>query len=306
MKRRGPVGCTISRGGLLTAPWATEPDVVEALLALRRRHPRWGARKSWRSPPSRPVLRHGRAGRRSALCSRRAGWSRLGPAGIATRRAVAPAPITAVNQAWTTDFKGHFRTGDHAYCYPLTLRDGFSRFVLRCEALAGPTYEATRPQFERAFADYGLPDRIRSDNGGPFASTGLRRLSRLSVWWLRLGIQLERIAPGHPEQNGSHEQFHSVLKAETARPPAANARAQQRRFTRFCAEYRRRAPARSAQRPDAGELLSTLAAIAADTGAAGRISGPLGDSDAFPDWPSLVGGPAVVSLRRLGRRGGGL
>jgi hypothetical protein len=147
------------------------------------------------------------------------------------------APITAANQTWTTDFKGHFRTGDGAYCYPLTLRDGFSRFVLRCEAVAGPTYEATRPQFERAFADYGLPDRIRSDNGGPFASTGLRRLSRLSVWWIRLGIRLERIALGHPEQNGSHEQFHSVLKANTARPPAANARAQQRRFTRFCAEY---------------------------------------------------------------------
>jgi putative transposase len=147
------------------------------------------------------------------------------------------ARLTAVNQAWTTDFKGQFRTGDRVYCYPLTLRDGFSRFVLRCDALAGPTYEATRPQFERAFADYGLPDAIRSDNGGPFASTGLRGLSRLSVWWLRLGIRLERIAPGHPEQNGSHEQFHSVLKAETARPPAANARAQQRRFARFCAEY---------------------------------------------------------------------
>src|SRR4029077_3280938 len=89
------------------------------------------------------------------------------------------APITAVNQTWTTDFKGHFRTGDGVYCYPVTLRDGFSRFVLRCEALAGPTYEATRPQFERAFADSGLPARIRSDNGGPVARTGLRPRARV-------------------------------------------------------------------------------------------------------------------------------
>src|SRR5207247_6028309 len=95
----------------------------------------------------------------------------------------------------------------------------------------------TRPRFERAFAEYGLPERIRSDNGPPFASVGLGRLSRLAVWWVRLGIVPERIDPGHPEQNGSHEQFHRVLKAETARPPASSGAAQQRRFTRFCAEY---------------------------------------------------------------------
>ena len=121
-------------------------------------------------------------------------------------------PMTRPNQVWTTDFKGEFRTGDRAYCYPLTLRDGFSRFVLRCDALLRRTTGATRRRFERAFADYGLPERIRSDNGGPFASPGLAGLSQLSVWWIRLGIIPERIAPGHPEQNGSHEQFHSVLK----------------------------------------------------------------------------------------------
>jgi putative transposase len=156
------------------------------------------------------------------------------------RLAAAPsavAPITQANETWTTDFKGEFRTGDGAYCYPLTLRDGFSRFVLRCDALRGRTYEATRRCFERAFAEYGLPSRMRSDNGGPFASTGLGRLSRLSVWWIRFGILPERIAVGRPDQNGSHEQFHSVLKAETTRPPAGNARAQQRRFARFCREY---------------------------------------------------------------------
>ena len=220
------------------SPGATAPDLVKALVALRLRHPRWGARKLLAVAARQD--RHAAWPSRSTVCDLLKARGLVAPRPRWNRHAHVPsplAPLTAVNQAWTTDFKGHFRTGDRAYCYPLTLRDGFSRFVLRCEALAGPTYEATRPEFERAFAEYGLPDGIRSDNGGPFASTGLRRLSRLSVWWLRLGIRLERIAPGHPEQNGSHEQFHSVLKAETARPPAANARAQQRRFSRFCAEY---------------------------------------------------------------------
>jgi putative transposase len=220
------------------SPGATEPDLVKALVALRMRHPRWGARKLLAVAARQD--RHAAWPSRSTVCDLLKARGLVVPRPRWNRHAHVPsplAPLTAVNQAWTTDFKGHFRTGDRAYCYPLTLRDGFSRFVLRCEALARPTYEATRPEFERAFAEYGLPDGIRSDNGGPFASTGLRRLSRLSVWWLRLGIRLERIAPGHPEQNGSHEQFHSVLKAETARPPAANARAQQRRFTRFCGEY---------------------------------------------------------------------
>jgi len=108
--------------------------------------------------------------------------------------------------------------------------------------LTGPTYEATRRGFERAFAEYGLPERIRSDNGPPFASTGIGRLSRLAVWWIRLGIAPERIALGRPEQNGSHEQFHAVLKAATTRPPAATARAQQRRFNAFCAEYNQERP----------------------------------------------------------------
>ena len=220
------------------SPWVTDPALVEALVALRTRHPRWGARKLLAV-----AARHDRRATwpsRSTVAALLKARGLVAPGRRRNRHAhvaSALAPLTAANQTWTTDFKGHFRTGDGTYCYPLTLRDGFSRFVLRCEALAGPTYEATRPQFERAFTDYGLPDRIRSDNGGPFASTGLHRLSRLSVWWIRLGIRLERIALGHPEQNGSHEQFHSVLKAATARPPAATARAQQQRFTRFCAEY---------------------------------------------------------------------
>ncbi len=220
------------------SPWATDAGLVDVLVALRQRHPRWGAKKL--------LAVAARHNRHAAWPSRSTVCDLLKARGLVTPRrrrdrpvhVLSPlAPIARINEVWTTDFKGEFRTGDGRYCYPLTVRDGFSRFVLRCDALVSPTYEATRQRFERAFADYGLPDRIRSDNGPPFASTGLAGLSRLSVWWIRLGIRPERIALGHPEQNGSHEQFHSVLKADTTRPPAAHARAQQRRFARFCVEY---------------------------------------------------------------------
>src|SRR5262245_60565804 len=221
------------------SPHATDPALIAALRAQRRRHPRWGATKllaiaARREPdaawPS-----------RSTVCTHLKANGLVAP----RRRRVCPphapppplAPITAANDVWTTDFKGEFRTGDGVYCYPLTLRDGFSRYVLRCDGLLSRTLAATQQRFARAFAEYGLPARIRSDNGLPFASPGLGGLSTLSVWWIRLGIVPERIAPGHPEQNGSHEQFHRVLKAETARPPAPNCSAQQQRFRRFVREY---------------------------------------------------------------------
>jgi len=226
------------------SPHATEPDVVEVLVALRRRHPRWGARKLLAVA----ARRHPRTDwpSRSTVCTYLTQRGLVAPRHRRARSPHAPAsplaPITAVNQVWTTDFKGEFRTGDGVYCYPLTLRDGFSRFVLRCDAFVGRTTGATRRGFERAFLDYGLPERIRSDNGGPFASPGLGGLSQLSVWWIRLGIVPERIAPGHPEQNGSHEQFHSVLKAETTRPPAPHCAAQQQRFRHFVREYNEERP----------------------------------------------------------------
>ena len=226
------------------SPQATAAELVDALLALRRRHPRWGAKKLLAIA----ARRDPRAAwpSRSTVCT----WLKQRGLVMPHRRRVrsphAPSsplpPITAVNQVWTTDFKGEFRTRDGVYCYPLTLRDGFSRFVLRCDGLRGRTVDETQRRFARAFAEYGLPDRIRSDNGGPFASPGLGGLSALSVWWLRLGIRPERIAPGHPEQNGSHEQFHRVLKAETARPPAPNCTAQQQRFRRFIREYNEERP----------------------------------------------------------------
>jgi transposase InsO family protein len=221
-----------------TQPTATDHALVDALLAVRRRHPRWGAKKLL------AMVRRQDPGaawpRRSTVCDllRREGL--IVPRPRRPRRphgSHALTPITGPNDTWTTDFKGEFRTGDRRYCYPLTLRDGFSRYVLRCDALLSRSYALTRRSFERSFAEFGLPLRIRSDNGGPFAGPGLGRLSRLNVWWLRLGIVPERIALGRPEQNGSHEQFHRVLKAETTRPPAATAGRQQHRFRAFCREY---------------------------------------------------------------------
>jgi putative transposase len=225
------------------SPQATDAELLATLIRLRERHPRWGAKKllavaarreptaAWPCPST--VSAHLNA--RGLVTARR---RRRPPVSVPSMRG----PILAANDVWTTDFKGEFLTRDGRYCYPFTLRDGFSRFVLRCDALRAHTLAVTRPCFERAFAEYGLPTRLRSDNGPPFGGPGLGRLSTLAVWWIRLGIVPERIAPGHPEQNGSHEQFHAVLKADTARPPAATAPAQQRRFTRFCAEYNHERP----------------------------------------------------------------
>ena len=236
-----------------TSPVATDAAVSAALIALRRRYPRRGPKKllamgatqhpTW-AWPSRSTVSD--LLKRAGLVQAR---RRSPPSG---RLPITLAAIAGPNATWTTDFKGQFRMGDGQYCYPLTLRDGWSRFVLRCDGLLAPTLVETQRRFARAFAAYGLPDRIRSDNGIPFAGIGLAGLSRLAIWWIRLGIVPERIAPGRPDQNGSHEQFHAVLKADTARPPAPNRRAQQRRFDRFRREYNEQRPHEALQqRPPA-------------------------------------------------------
>lgn len=137
------------------------------------------------------------------------------------------------NAVWTVDFKGEFKTGDGKLCYPLTVQDAHSRFLLDVRALESTSIERTKPCLQRLFSRCGVPDRIRSDNGQPFASTALGRLSTLSIGWLQLGIRHETIEPGKPQQNGRHERMHRTLKAETARPPSDNLRAQQARFDRF-------------------------------------------------------------------------
>jgi hypothetical protein len=152
------------------------------------------------------------------------------------------APAHQPNDVWSADFKGQFYTKDGACCYPLTVMDHVSRYLLACQIVKGTRASESLRVFKKLFARYGLPGRIRTDNGAPFASIGVGGLSRLSAWWIRLGILPERIEPGKPQQNGRHERMHRTLKQETLFPPAANVRAQQKRFNRFRETYNKVRP----------------------------------------------------------------
>jgi putative transposase len=207
--------------------------IRQAVLALRRAHPRWGPKKLRAILMERQPARDWPAAstigdllRREGLSEPRRRLRRVMP--LTQPLAVAQAP----NDVWTADFKGWFRTADGTRCDPLTVIDACSRFVLCCHIVA-PTALGVRPWFERTFREYGLPRAMRTDNGPPFATTAAAGLSPLAVWWLKLGIQLDRIDAGHPEQNGRHERFHLTLQEETTTPPAATAREQQRRFDRM-------------------------------------------------------------------------
>ncbi len=151
----------------------------------------------------------------------------------------------APNRVWCADFKGYFRTGDAQRCDPLTISDGYSRYLLCCENLTRTTYERVAPQFTKVFREYGLPDIIRTDNGVPFASTTGLGLSRLAVLWIHYGITPERIRPGKPQENGRHERMHRTLKDATLCPPASSAEQQQRRFDAFRQHYNHERPHQS-------------------------------------------------------------
>ena len=153
------------------------------------------------------------------------------------------AECEAANEVWCADFKGWFSTSDGARCDPLTISDAHTRYLLKCQATGGTTgVLAVKPLFIATFREFGMPLAIRTDNGTPFASTGLGGLTALSVWWVRLGIRLERILPGHPQQNGRHERMHRTLKEATAKPPRANLNLQQKAFDDFRIEYNEHRP----------------------------------------------------------------
>ena len=221
------------------------PEPVERLIvATKRDKPHWGARKirelivrrlagDVRIPAKSTVHavldRHGLVKRARARRNRAEG----------TPLSLAAAP----NDLWCTDFKGEFKLGNGRYCYPLTVTDQASRYLLACEALESTRENPVIAAFQRLFAERGLPLAMRSDNGLPFASpNGLYNLSRLSVWWLRLGLRLERIKPGQPQQNGRHERMHLTLKTETTRPAGANSLQQQARFDDFISEFNAERP----------------------------------------------------------------
>ena len=220
------------------SPAALDPVLLARLLEAHQHHPFWGPRKLLRLvrrrwptalwPARCTVARHfARLGLVTARRCRR----RPGPAGPPS------APMDTPNAVWTTDYKGQFKLGNGRYCYPLTIADGFSRMLLDCAALSSTQLVEARPVFERLFREYGLPQRIRSDNGVPFASQALGRLSSLAVWWIRLGILPDLTEPGSPHQNGRHERMHLTLKRECTRPPEATRARQQRRFDRWRQEY---------------------------------------------------------------------
>jgi putative transposase len=166
-----------------------------------------------------------------------------------------------LNELWCTDYKGEFLLGNHQYCYPLTVTDHAIRFLLTCEALSSTREKYAFTVFERLFKERGLPANIRSDNGVPFASGhALFNLSNLAVWWLRLGIGIERIQPGHPQQNGRHERMHLTLKKEATKPADGNFLQQQARFDRFIEVFNNERPPRSSGHEMSGGGLPTFPA----------------------------------------------
>ncbi len=235
-------------------PHQTAAAIEQEILAVRAQHTRWGAvslkaRLERKQPevawPA--VSTIGNLLRRHGLSVPRRRRPRAAPT---------PPPLTAgqePNRVWCADFKGWFRTRDGRRCDPLTISDAASRYLLRCQAVTRPDGAHVQPLFEATFREFGLPQVLRTDNGPPFATVAVHGLGRLAVWWIKLGIDPERIEPGHPEQNGRHERMHRTLKQETAAPPAANLRAQQRAFDRFRRDYNEERPHQGLQLRTPGE-----------------------------------------------------
>jgi transposase InsO family protein len=221
------------------------PEQIEAaIVSTKREKPHWGARKI----RERLLRRLPHAVKVPAASTIHAVLDRHGlvshPRRSRTRAEGTPLSEGLIpNDLWCTDYKGEFMLADRRYCYPLTVTDHASRYLLLCEAMESNAEKPAFTAFERLFKERGLPGAIRSDNGVPFASpNGLFNLSKLSVWWLRLGIRIERIRPGHPQQNGRHERMHLTLKQQATRPAGANLLQQQAKFDAFIEEFNRERP----------------------------------------------------------------
>jgi transposase InsO family protein len=255
-------------------PNALSERIEELILRARGRHPTWGPKKlvAWIS--EREGLERVCAVSTAGEVLRRHGL--LHPRKLHRKAAASLeplAPYDGANAIWCVDFKGWFRLGNGGRCDPLTITDGFSRYLLRCQAFGRIELESTWRIFEAAFREYGLPARIRSDNGAPFASIAIGGLSALAVWWMKLGIIPERIAPGRPDQNGRHERMHKTLN-EALEPPGHDLRAQQQRFDRFRRCYNQ-------ERPHEALELRTPASVYTASARAypGRVPEPVYDSN---------------------------
>jgi transposase InsO family protein len=222
----------------LSCPHKIREEMRALLVDARRAHPTWGPRKilAWLAPRH-PEVSLPAASTVGDLYSREGlvetrqrqrRWNQPGRTQVA---------VNAANDLWTIDFKGEFRTRDGHFCYPLTIADAHTRFLLAVDGLSSIGYAGARAVVERVFREHGLPAAIRSDNGPPFVTKAIAGLSRLNVWWIQLGIRHDRIAPRRPDQNGSHERMHRTLKAEAVWPPSGNVEAQQGRFDAFRSEF---------------------------------------------------------------------
>lgn len=253
----------------LSVPNATSAEMIESIVAVRMKYRTWGGRKI-----ARVLKREGLKNipvpstidnvlSRLGLARQRRRRQRPGHPG---RPMITP---NAPNDLWTADFKGHFRLRNGQYCYPLTVADLHSRFLFACKGLPSTEHEGAQHEFERLFREYGLPAAIRSDNGVPFASTGLARLSQLSVWWIKLGIHPELTELASPQQNGCHERMHRTLKADATRPAGPNFNIQQRTFNRFRTIY-------NTERPHEALAMETPASVYRNSKRAypERIAGP--------------------------------
>lgn len=285
-QEKGPEGLAERSHRPLHCPHATPAEITDAILEARGLHPGMGPKKllallrkrhpDWKWPAistASDILK------RNGLITSPRRRRKIGHPGRPLT------PMTKPNEIWTADFKGHFRTGDGFYCYPLTVADGFSRYLLACQGLLAPSHYNSFPIFERLFREYGLPMIIRTDNGAPFATTALGRLSRLSVWWIRLGIFPELIEPGHPEQNPRHERMHRTLKHATTRPPAPDLAGQQKKFDVFRNFFNHERPHESLGQETPASVYSP-------------------SERAFPNRLPKIEYPAHFEVRRVSRNGG--
>jgi transposase InsO family protein len=245
-------------------PHRTGKAVRALLVATRKQHPTWGPKKI------RAWLERKHPGVRLPAVSTIG--SILKAEGLVRskkrrrKRRATPTPRTepiACNELWCADFKGQFQLGNGRLCYPLTITDAASRYLIACVALDGTKAGPAQQVFLEAFERFGLPERLRTDNGTPFASVGLGGFSKLNAWWCSLGITPERIEPGHPEQNGRHERMHRTLKAETTRPAGSTMLQQQERFDRFVVEFNEERPHEAiGQKPPASVYTSSERSLA--------------------------------------------
>jgi transposase InsO family protein len=239
----GPVGLYEVSRRPKSSPGSTPVEIKKLLIEARQRHPTWGPRKLV------AIVARAHGGlvlpapstvggilARAGLVKPRRRRGRVTRLGAVRSEAVGP------NDIWCADYKGQFRLGTGRYCYPLTVTDQASRYILACEGFEAIDGGTARAVFDDRFGRYGLPMAIRTDNGAPFASTGLFGLTQLSAYWLKLGIALERIEPGKPQQNGRHERMHRTLKQETTRPAAATLLGQQERFDAWVSTFNETRP----------------------------------------------------------------